>query len=166
MEHSARFHFALTWKGGRSALTIGTQQLGEAEHARSSDTGRVSSFGAPVTRASTRAKVTLAQSDGSSPKTAPTASLGGGVGSRFDKLKALSQPKGSHGVEPAYGWIRGRVLTFDVRRNYLISGSKLRSGNSASAESAIGIGEKREKAALAERREGHGSGNAQGGKVP
>jgi hypothetical protein len=45
-------------------------------------------FGAPVKRASTRAKVPPVQLDGSAPKTVPTASPRGGVGSR-------------HGVEPA-----------------------------------------------------------------
>src|SRR5471030_902658 len=44
--------------------------------------------GAPVKRASTRAKVPPVQLDGSAPKTVPTASPRGGVGSR-------------HGVEPA-----------------------------------------------------------------
>jgi hypothetical protein len=45
-------------------------------------------FGAPVKRASTRAKVPPVQLDGSAPKTVPTASPRGGVESR-------------HGVEPA-----------------------------------------------------------------
>jgi hypothetical protein len=44
--------------------------------------------GAPVKRASTRVKVPPVQLDGSAPKTMPTASPRGGVGSR-------------HGVEPA-----------------------------------------------------------------
>ena len=50
--------------------------------------GQVSTSGAPVKRASTRAKVPPVQLDGSAPKTVPTASPRGGVGSR-------------HGVEPA-----------------------------------------------------------------
>ena len=68
-----------------------------------------SKAGAPVKRASMRVKVPPVQLDGSAPKTMPTASPRGGVGSRFDKLKtfgrlslgeALSLPKGRHGVEP------------------------------------------------------------------
>ena len=63
-----------------------TQRKGGAE--RGAERSRRLKHGAPAKRASTRVKVPSVQLDGSAPKTVPTASPRGGVGSR-------------HGVEPA-----------------------------------------------------------------